>query len=39
MQTVMSELAIYGVEKLIVTFCLITDKVLAAEWHDHNGWT
>ena len=29
--TVMSELAIYTVEILIVTFCFITDKVLATE--------
>ena len=35
----MSELAIYGVGKLIVTFCCITSKVLAAEKHDHNGGT
>ena len=29
--TVMSELAIYRVGKLIATFCFITCKVLAAE--------
>ena len=37
--TVMSELAIYRVEKLAVTFCFIMCKVLAAEWHDQHGWT
>ena len=35
----MSKLAIYGLGKLIMTFCFITSKVLAAEWPDHNGWT
>ena len=29
--TVISELAIYGVGKLVVMFCFITCKVLAAE--------
>ena len=37
--TVMSELAIYGVQKLIAMFCFITCKVLAAEWHDRHQWT
>ena len=33
----MSELAIYGVGKLVAMFCFITCKVLAAEWHDQHG--
>ena len=35
MQTVMSELAIYRVGKLVAMFCFIIDKALAAEmtWH------
>ena len=35
----MSELAIYGVGKLVALFCFITSKVLAAEWHDAHGCT
>ena len=34
--TVMSELAIYWVGKLIALPCCITCKVLAAEWHDQH---
>ena len=36
--TVMSELAIYRVGKLIALPCCMTCKVLAAEWHDQHGW-
>ena len=36
--TVMSELAIYRVGKLIAMFYFITSNVLAAEWHDQHGW-
>ena len=34
--TVLSELVIYGVGKLIVTFCFITSDVLHWESHDHD---
>ena len=36
--TVMSWMAIYRVQELVATFCFITCKVLAAEWHDQHGW-